>query len=125
MFCCVFRIKVKQRKLVFYGCVIARPYSLSRSVVQYSVNGAKRPLQSLCEYCSLAKDERERIAETLMDNAHFLSLLNCTEYDCVFTLLNDDLLCVEFDNVLSSSSRCYRWRHPFIWRRIVPFLRLE
>ena len=119
MFCCLFRIKVKQRKLVLYGCVIARPYSLCRSVVQYTVNGAKRPFQPLWEECSMSKWEREHMLEVLMDNAHFLSLLNCTDYDCVFTVLSGDVLCVEFENVLSNDSPYYRWRHPFIWRRIV------
>ena len=67
----------------------------------------------------MSKGEREHMLEVLMDNAHFLSLLNCTDYDCVLTVLSGDVLCVEFENVLAIDAQFFRCSHPFFWRRIV------
>ena len=77
-----------------------------------------------------------QLFSVLTDNIHFLSLLNCTAYSVVFTVVDPDTysmgrivlwfvdkrsqssVIIEIQDVLTRYPSRYRWIHPQRWHRV-------
>lgn len=95
LFCCLFRIKIKQQRLRFYGVVIANPISLvpqpiPRQSRRICIDGYKLSSKHLRDYCDMKEEVKRQLFSVLTDNLHFLFLLNCTAYSVVFTIVDPD-----------------------------------